>query len=128
MSEVQYTIEEQIERINKVNSKYENSEILIAGTQHREHIQLIEKLHGGEKALLVRVFGNPWDDNAIDVRNTDDEMYGHFTEEDCALLAPILEDNKLILSGEVARVVQLSELPKGSDRPKVYIKLSYKKA
>lgn len=75
---------------------------------------------------LVRVFGNPYDDNAIDVRTLDDIMIGHFTEEDCAVLAPVLEAGGLELGGRVARIVRIEEQSEGADRPIVYIHIFWK--
>jgi hypothetical protein len=118
--------EEQLEVLEHFVKKYPNGEIKIAGTQHQEHIQEIRKAQVDDPVLLVRVFGNPYDENAIDVRNCDDRMIGHFTEEDCAVLAPVLEARLIRLEGRIARIISIEEQPEGADRPNVYIRLSWK--
>lgn len=118
---------EQIKILQGLVGKYPNGDIKIAGTQHPEQMEQIGKAKENDALLFVRVFGNPYDANAIDVRNTENIMIGHFTEEDCAVLAPVLEAGQIEVTGRIARIITIDEQPEGADRPIVYINIAWEK-
>ena len=83
-------------------------ELILQGTQYEGRIDRIERVCPGDKVSLVRENDNPYDKNAIDVRNTEGSL-GHLEAEVAEKVAPILDSGFYEYTATVRSVTPLSK-------------------
>ncbi len=62
----------------------------------------------GDTVVLIREPNSEWGENTIDVRTTNG-LIGYLDPEICNILAPLLDENRIVYTASVARVVPLSK-------------------
>lgn len=83
-------------------------EIALTATQYNGRLDRIESVKIGDRVVLIREPNSECGENTIDVRIPNGSI-GYLDPEICNILAPLLDEDRIVYTASVARVVPLSK-------------------